>query len=152
MNAREDAPTPQAAAPATIDWRDVTRSALGSAFLAGLIGGALHMLGKVIEAKVNAEVERLRNQTTIEPEAAGDLREDPAMPALDGDEPDADAVRAAEVLGVPLDASEDAIRAALRSRLASSRLHPDQGGDAEEAKRLIAARNYLVERARAAQP
>jgi GNAT superfamily N-acetyltransferase len=40
-------------------------------------------------------------------------------------------------------------RAALRSRLSASRLHPDQGGDGEEAKRLIAAKNLLVERLRA---
>jgi hypothetical protein len=59
-----------------------------------------------------------------------------------------EAMRAAELLGVPLDATEDVIRAALRARLATSRLHPDHGGDGVAATELIAAKNLLVERAR----
>lgn len=61
-----------------------------------------------------------------------------------------EAMRAAELLGVPLDATEDVIRAALRARLATSRLHPDHGGDGKAATELIAAKNLLVERARLA--
>ena len=57
--------------------------------------------------------------------------------------------QAAAVLGIAPDATEDEIRAALRAHLSSSRLHPDQGGDSEQAKRLIAAKNLLIERARA---
>jgi hypothetical protein len=30
-----------------------------------------------------------------------------------------------------------------------TRIHPDEGGDEEEAKRIIAAKNLLIERARA---
>src|SRR5436305_630995 len=48
------------------------------------------------------------------------------------------AVEAAALLGVEASASEDEVRAALRARLSASRLHPDHGGDADEAKRLIA--------------
>jgi hypothetical protein len=59
---------------------------------------------------------------------------------------------AAALLGVTVDASEDQIRAALRGHFASSRLHTDQGGDGERAKQLIAAKNLMVERARAARP
>jgi hypothetical protein len=61
-----------------------------------------------------------------------------------------EAMRAAALLDVPLDATEDVIRAALRARLATSRLHPDHGGDGEAAKELIAAKNLLIERARTA--
>jgi hypothetical protein len=62
---------------------------------------------------------------------------------------DWEALDAAMALGVRMDSSEDVIRAALRSRLASSKIHPDQGGDGEEAKRLIAAKNLLIEKKRA---
>ena len=58
------------------------------------------------------------------------------------------AVEAAALLGVELDASPDEIRRALRAKLTATAAHPDHGGDCEEASRLIAARNLLVERAR----
>ncbi len=61
---------------------------------------------------------------------------------------DAAVADAAAALGVEVDATADEIRAALRSKLRDSRIHPDQGGDGEEAKRLIAAQNLLLERAR----
>jgi hypothetical protein len=67
------------------------------------------------------------------------------------DEPDADeaaAARAAGLLGVSLTATPDEIRAALRAKLATSRLHPDHGGDGELARALIAAQNLLLARAR----
>lgn len=174
------APTP----PAAIDWRKVARatclevdwskvahSALGSVFLAGLVGGALHVIGKVIEAEIRADAETARSDAA---EALADECERIAD-TIDGDadeasaddsasageaEPDADetepapfvddkAAHAAALLGVDANASEDEIRAALRSLLSGSRLHPDHGGDGEEAKRLIAAKNLLIERARA---
>lgn len=62
--------------------------------------------------------------------------------------PDAER-EAAALLGVELDADEKAIRAALRKKLATTHAHPDQGGDLAVARRLIAARDLLVERARA---
>jgi hypothetical protein len=55
---------------------------------------------------------------------------------------------AAELLGVSLDADESAIRAALRAKMKAGNVHPDQGGDAERAKRLVMAQNRLIERAR----
>ena len=57
--------------------------------------------------------------------------------------------RAAQLLGVPRNATADEIRSALREKMSTSRLHPDQGGNEEDAKRLIAAKNLLIERARA---
>jgi hypothetical protein len=63
---------------------------------------------------------------------------------------DGEVIEARAILNVAVDASPDEIRAALRSKLRDSRLHPDQGGDGEEAKRLIAAQNLLLERAREA--
>jgi len=45
-----------------------------------------------------------------------------------------------------VDASADEIRAALRAYLAESRSHPDQGGDGDEARRFIDAKNLLIQR------
>jgi hypothetical protein len=107
-----------------INWADL----LGRAFLAG----ALHLLGHAIREEMKASQE---------------------APADNVPDADVDEVQeAATLLGVSVDAGEDEIRAALRARLASSRLHPDQGGDGEEAKRLIAAKNLLVERQRLVRP
>ena len=55
---------------------------------------------------------------------------------------------AAKLLGVTIDASPDAVRAALRARMSAGGVHPDHGGDAEIAKQLIAAKNLLIEHAR----
>jgi hypothetical protein len=80
----------------------------------------------------------------------------PELPHVDDptDEPaafdvDERTASAAALLGVAVDASADEVRAALRARLSASQLHPDHGGDGEEAKRLIAAKNLLIERTRA---
>jgi hypothetical protein len=59
---------------------------------------------------------------------------------------DDDAVAAAILLEVNLDANADEIRRALRRKLTLRRLHPDQGGNGVEAARLIAAKNLLIER------
>jgi hypothetical protein len=141
------------AAPVQVDWREVARSALGSAFLAGLLGGALHVLGRVIEAEARAAVERMRDAGGAADAGAEGAAADEAQHEGEdaGDDLD-DAAEAARLLGVGLDASESEIRAALRARLADSCIHPDHGGDGEEAKRLIAARNLLVERARRVRP
>ena len=55
---------------------------------------------------------------------------------------------AASLLRVPSDATEKQIRSALRARLSESRAHPDHGGDGDEAKRLIAARDLLLTQVR----
>jgi hypothetical protein len=180
-----------------VDWAKIAHSALGSAVLAGLVGGALQMIGKSIEAEMRAEAEAARRaeearraesarivREVIEEVLAGESER--TADAGDGANAEASAAdtanatdqantagqrdtdtkqsaderhvapvvdpevaQAAALLGISVDASEDEIRAALRSLLSSSRLHPDQGGDGEEAKRLIAAKNLLVERARA---
>ena len=125
---------------APIDWRDVARKALGSAFVAGLVGGALHVLTRVVEAELAAQ--------SLAPAAHLDEPE-PVCEEPDAEDDD-ETVEAAKLLGVTLSASDSEIRAALRERLRSSRLHPDHGGDGEEAKRLIAAKNHLVARVRSA--
>jgi hypothetical protein len=140
MPARDQPATERVA----IDWGEVARAALGSAFVAGILTGALHVLGKVLDAE---DIEERRDAS---PET--DMPDDADMEGEDQvADVDDDAQRAAAVLGVDLNASADEIRAALRARLADSQIHPDQGGDGEEAKELIAAKNLLIERARAAQ-
>lgn len=57
-----------------------------------------------------------------------------------------DEAAARAVLGVPAHADADAIRAAHRRLLADA--HPDRGGSADEARRINAARDLLVERGR----
>jgi hypothetical protein len=57
-------------------------------------------------------------------------------------------VEAATLLGVSLDATPDQIRAALRAKMGEARVHPEHGGDPDLAKRLIAAKNRLIERAK----
>ena len=52
--------------------------------------------------------------------------------------------QAAELLGVSLDAEPDELRAALRRKLAETQAHPDHGGNTDEAARLIAARDLLL--------
>jgi hypothetical protein len=61
---------------------------------------------------------------------------------------DAVELEAAARLGVDVDAADDVVRAALRQRLAESRIHPDHGGDHDAAAELIAAKNLLCARAR----
>ena len=56
---------------------------------------------------------------------------------------------AAKLLGVSVDATPDAIRAALRAKIGDG-AHPDHGGDESVAKQLIAAKNLLIEHARRA--
>jgi hypothetical protein len=123
------------------------------------VAGAYSLLGQLLRADFARKREEAAAQKVEAPRdvdgaapyshpfpTADDLDDDAEID--DSDDDNADAAKAATLLGVPLDASEDAIRAALRARLSSSRLHPDQGGDGEEAKRLIAAKNLLIERAR----
>lgn len=61
---------------------------------------------------------------------------------------DAETQAAAALLGVPPDATADEIRATLRRKLAETRCHPDQGGDAEITRALIEARTLLLDRSR----
>src|SRR5215831_7235153 len=63
---------------------------------------------------------------------------------------DLEILRAAILLGVSIDASADEIRSAFRTRLRE--IHPDHGGDAEATRRLIAARDLMMERVGKATP
>jgi hypothetical protein len=159
---------------AGIAWRDIAHSAVGSPFLADLVGGAVTFLGVLLERELRAKAEAAARARTAPPAADATPRPSERVPDVGSpsvgntespasentvEEPpppppaplpiDPRAAEAARALGICVDASEDEIRAALRGALSSSRLHPDHGGDGEEAKTLIAAKNLLVERARA---
>jgi hypothetical protein len=101
--------------------------------------GVLERFARVVEVVCNAVSEGQATAPKGEAQTAEPApKAEPADPAAD----------AAKALGVDLSANADDIRAALRRRMAESRVHPDQGGDADLAKRLIAAKNLLVERIR----
>ena len=119
--AKETTPTPENTPSATPAWRD----ALLAGLVAAVVVGSAVLLA---HAELPAEVDE-----TDEPTA---------------DEATADELDAAQHLGISVDASADEVRAALRERLASSRIHPDQGGPLAAASRLIAAKNLLCDRAR----
>jgi len=125
--------------PEEIDWNEVARKALGSAVLAAFVGGAMQVLGDVIRAELKAAP---RRPTRDSGPAAQPARPEPVFDHRDEYD------LAGELLGVDPEAGQAEIRAALRARLAESRAHPDQGGDPEEAKILIAAQNLLLEYAR----
>jgi hypothetical protein len=120
----------------SIDWREVARAAVGPALFVGAVSGGIYILGKLVEAH-NARVANASRNA----EADGAEDEENPTAAVD-----AEAVEAAELLGVSVDASANEVRAALRAQLSKRRLHPDHGGDGDDAKRLIAAKNLLIER------
>jgi hypothetical protein len=135
------------------EWQKIAETALGSALLADLVTGALRTIGQRLEEEMRVDVRTTpATARTIEESenisAAEKAKPTENIPPTKIVEADPQVVRAAGLLGVALDATEDRIRAALRTLLASSRLHPDQGGDADKAKRFIAAKNLLIERAR----
>jgi hypothetical protein len=120
-------PTPAPPPPPPATWQEL----LGTAILAGLVGAGIAFLARAAEQGGNAR-KASRGRPIARPI-------EPLDPAVSD---------AAELLGVPVDASGDEIRAAFRRRFAEDRVHPDQGGDEETAKRLTAAKNLLFERRR----
>jgi hypothetical protein len=136
MNTNASAAAPTALT--AINWHKLARDAFGQGFAGTFIGGSLAALAKALDERQCPPAAPVVDQT---------IDDDGEESEHDGDE----ATQAASLLGVATDATEDQIRAALRARLASSRLHPDHGGDGVEASRLISAKNLLVERARLAQ-
>jgi hypothetical protein len=145
-----------------VDWTQLASQTIRDPRIAAVIVKGLQSLGRYIES----EVERVEAAASIPPppieaqpiaEPAQVIDEDP-QPTAEQPHEEATSIvvdertsAAAARLGVNANATEDEIRAALRARLASSRLHPDHGGDGEEAKQLIAAKNLLIERAKAAR-
>src|SRR6185312_6940557 len=140
-----------------VDWTTIAKQALGSATLAMLVGGAVTVIGRAIEADMQAkriaaaqraadEARVIDAEDEVITDAAPESGSDPASSADSDFEPmPAPAVApevaaAAALLGVAVDANADEIRAALRHALSASRLHPDHGGDGEQAKALIAAK------------
>jgi hypothetical protein len=148
-----------------MNWAEAVEAVL----MTGLLGGAMYVLGKVIASNAPVDVDGHDPRSdhyapfvVMEDSDGGDKEvapdEDNAEEVDEAEqEPpvvapsvvDLQLLAAATALGISATATEDEIRAALRRRLASSRLHPDQGGDGEEARRLIAAKNLMMERARA---
>jgi hypothetical protein len=136
------------------DWTALAKAALGSNELAAMVGEAFRAIGRSIEHDIAHAESATPPQSPPDPPTSQHRTDDepPGVGEPENHAPvviDAATAEAAALLGVAVDANADEIRAALRARLTASRLHPDQGGDAEEAKRLIAAKNFLIERARA---
>jgi len=123
MNTKDEQGATPSVARTGIDWARLARR-----FTEGLALGAL------IAAAIYTE-ERRRSSAEAPPVATPKVPD----PAED----------AATLLGVDLDATEGEIRAALRRKLTETHAHPDQGGDLAGARRFIAARDLLIERARA---
>jgi hypothetical protein len=119
--AKETTPTPEDTPHATPAWRDALLAGLVAAVV---VGSAVLLAHGELPAEVDETDESTADEAT-------------------GDELDA-----AKHLGISVDASADEVRAALRERIAASRIHPDQGGAHEAAARLIAAKNLLCDRAR----
>lgn len=115
--------------------RELARDVLGSALFAGLLTGALHLLGRLADAASTR-----RNSDVDAPETANDV---------EAERDDYAAEEAARMLGVSVDAGEAEIRGALRAVLIREGLHPDHGGDTDRTAELLDARNLLIERARA---
>jgi hypothetical protein len=134
---------PDSRVPVSGDGRDLiawahARKALDAVLWVSAVAGGVYVLGTAIERAMTEKAADDAAQAT------------PPVPnAMEFDSRDLAEQEAAELLGVPLDASADQIRGALRAKLARSGLHPDQGGDGHAAKRLIAAKNLLMERQRA---
>ena len=137
------------------DWTALAKAALGSNELAAMVGEAFRVIGRSIEHDIARAESAAPPQTPSDPPTSQHRTDDktPSVDAPEDDLPvviDAATAEAATLLGVAVEANADEIRAALRARLSASRLHPDHGGDGKEAKRLIAAKNLLIERIRAA--
>jgi hypothetical protein len=121
--------------PKGVDWQATAQRAFDWAIFGAIVGAGIHVLATLVE----------QEKSEVDPEP---VATDPFVDAeLEAEEElDVERLEAAKVLGVSVDATADEIRAALRARMAETRAHPDQGGDGEEAKRLIAAKNLLIQR------
>lgn len=124
--AKEATPAAEDTRSATAAWRDALLAGLVAAVV---VGSAVYLAHAELPTDVGET-----DETTADEET--------------GDEATADELDAAKQLGISVDASADEVRAALRERIAASRIHPDHGGAHADAARLIAAKNLLCDRAR----
>ena len=127
-------------APTSINWRELASAALSSAVMAGVVSGGILLLARLVEehnAQCLARAEAAR---------AAERNDTDAIENVDGS--DEEIVAAAELLGVTLEATADEVRSALRVKMMQGQIHPDHGGDGVEARRLIAARDLLLDRLR----
>ena len=121
------------------DVKKMAQDALASAGVFGLVVGGIYFFGKAIEA-YNAQFERARTAPAT-PTPSVPVEPEHVVETLD-----LDAAIARLTLEAAPTATADEIRRALRRKLTERRLHPDQGGDGIDAKRLIDAKNLLIER------
>jgi hypothetical protein len=162
-------------APADI-WRTIAQQSLQSALLLGVVGVGIKALMALAEANkkkvappkpvqqpINVDyyeaLDEIEEEDDEADEAEGiavkaDLlevlakaeEESKARQARFNALFDREAFEARSLLGVTAFDGPDEIRKALRTKLAASALHPDQGGNGEEATKLIAAKNLLIAR------
>ncbi len=138
---------------AKLDWNEIGRFAadvlavVGGSFVLAKIGATTEQVQQAVDrvtARPDYQSKRLR-AVVMEVLAETMAARAPTDGAAERSA-DEEAREAARLLGIAPDADADEIRAALRAKLADSRLHPDHGGDAEGAKELIAAKNLLIQR------
>lgn len=120
------------------DVKKMAQDVLTSAGMFGLVVGGIYFFGKAVDA-YNAQFEHAA--ATPAPTPSPSVEPPPLLETLD-----LDVALARITLGVGPTATADEIRRALRRKLTERRLHPDQGGDGSEAKRLIDAKNLLIQR------
>jgi hypothetical protein len=111
-------------------WDHLADIALGATVALGVVAGGLHLWAWA----QRREADRVR---------AAEL-DDSLASAADQTEIDPGVIEAAALLGISPMANRADVRAALRTRLSTDAIHPDQGGDAEAARRLIEARDLLL--------
>lgn len=118
--------------------------AIADAFRSSTIEGVLCMGAAFVATWLNAQ-----NAACTPGRSKTWVAAPPPPPTIEEDDDDGEleALTAALLLGVRVDARPDEIRAALRRRMSEARVHPDQGGDEKAARRFIDAKNLLVERA-----
>ena len=120
------------------EWANAISDAFRSSTLEGVLCAGAALFATCLDAEQTARAAR----TQIPPPRPAN----PYSQEADEDDDETEALAAALLLGVRLDSNADEIRAALRRRMSEARVHPDHGGDAEAARRLIDAKNLLVER------
>ena len=122
----------------SVDWASL---ALGSALAVAMVAGGIFLWNDW--SAVRKGTVRLRRQRRPGVTQATHL-DDALVDEAEATQLDPAVVEAAALLGVPLEASAQEVRAAFRARMASDGVHPDRGGDEATARRLIEARALVL--------
>jgi hypothetical protein len=133
----------------SIDWDRVAKAAIGSAVLAGLISGTAQIVGQWLadRARPQQKAQRPNTSTRDDDQTEEDFLsiDDALSAAARGSVVPADVANAAALLNVdPLRATQAEVRRAMRARIANDGAHPDHGGDAQQTRTLIEARDRLL--------